>query len=502
MTPNRKKKVLVFIVAYNAERKIENVISRIPRSLAAFDTQILIIDDSSKDQTFERARTFGDAPFPMTVLYNPVNQRYGGNQKIGFHYAIQQDFDVVALLHGDGQYAPECLPEMLQPLIDGEADAVFGSRMMSRTGALNGGMPLYKFAGNRILTAIQNRLLKTRLSEFHSGYRLYSVKALAALPFERNTNDFHFDTEIILQFVRAGFRIKELPIPTYYGDEICHVNGLKYAWNVLKATLLASVQDLGILYQRKFDVRRPGQANPLYQAKFGFESTHVMAIDRVRPRSRVLDLGCAGGYMSRALADRGCDVTGVDQFAPPPDSGITRFIQADLSREPIPVDAGEFDYVLLLDVIEHLASPETFLDALRKSCRGRQQPQVIVTTGNVAFVVTRLMLFLGYFHYGARGILDLTHTRLFTFASMRELLEQSGYRIEEVRGVPAPFPIAIGDGILARMLVAINRGLIRICKGLFSLQIFLVAHPLPSLESLLRDAGETAAGKRATLTSH
>lgn len=223
------KRVLIFVVAYHAERTIQNVIQRIPASLAKYDTEVLVIDDSSKDLTFQQARRVEKAPFPMTVLYNPVNLGYGGNQKIGFHYAIKNGFDIVALLHGDGQYAPESLPDLLQPLVDGDADAVFGSRMMRRGDALRGGMPLYKFFGNKILTKTQNLLLGTAFSEFHSGYRLYSVEALKKTPFERNTNEFHFDTEITIQLVRAGLRIKEVPIPTYYGDEICRVNGLKYA---------------------------------------------------------------------------------------------------------------------------------------------------------------------------------------------------------------------------------------------------------------------------------
>ena len=107
-----KKKLLVFVVAYNAERTIQNVIRRIPSSLSQYDTEILIIDDSSQDGTFHAAKAFEASPFPVTVLSNPVNQRYGGNQKIGFHYAIEAGFDFVALLHGDGQYAPELLPEL------------------------------------------------------------------------------------------------------------------------------------------------------------------------------------------------------------------------------------------------------------------------------------------------------------------------------------------------------------------------------------------------------
>ena len=261
------QRVLIFIVAYNAETTIQNVLRRIDPALARYDTHILIIDDSSADHTFERAREFAGVPFPMTVLFNPVNQGYGGNQKIGFHYAIKERFDIVALVHGDGQYAPECLNDLLQPLLAGEADAVFGSRMMARGGARLGGMPFYKRLGNKLLTGIQNRLLHTSLSEFHSGYRLYSVAALAGIPFERNTNDFHFDTEIIIQLLRGGHTIKELPIPTHYGEEICRVNGVQYAWNVVKATFLSRAQNLGILYDRKYDIQPLGARHALIPAE-------------------------------------------------------------------------------------------------------------------------------------------------------------------------------------------------------------------------------------------
>jgi glycosyltransferase involved in cell wall biosynthesis len=177
-----KPRLLVFIVAYNAERTIADVLTRIPRELAdEYSVEVLVIDDSSGDTTFERGeeiRRSESLPFTLHVLYNPVNQGYGGNQKIGFHFAVERDFDFVALVHGDGQYAPECLPELVRPLADGQADAVFGSRMLEGGGALRGGMPLYKFVGNKILTTTQNRLLHAHLSEFHSGYRVYSVDAL------------------------------------------------------------------------------------------------------------------------------------------------------------------------------------------------------------------------------------------------------------------------------------------------------------------------------------
>ncbi len=193
------KRLLIFVVAYNAETTIEKVLSRIPRRLHNQDVEVLIIDDSSNDATFRNGVRYqqNHSAFKITILRTPENQGYGGNQKLGYRYAIDNNFDFVALVHGDGQYAPEKLPALLGPLIADEADAVFGSRMIDKAAARAGGMPFYKWIGNQILTAFQNRMLKTELSEFHSGYRLYSTRALAQIPFEKNTNDFHFDTEII-----------------------------------------------------------------------------------------------------------------------------------------------------------------------------------------------------------------------------------------------------------------------------------------------------------------
>jgi glycosyltransferase involved in cell wall biosynthesis len=286
-------------------------------SVAEYETEVLDIDVSSVDRTFGKISDLQKnqiSSLPLTVLHNPLPQGYGGNQKIGFHYAIQERFDVIALVHGSGQYAPECLPDLLRPLLTGEADAVFGSRMMSAVGPLSDGMPLYKYLGNKTLTYIQNRLLNSSLTEFHCGYRLYSVKALERLPFDRNTNDFHFDTEIIIQLLRAGLRIKELPIPTYYGDEIQYVKAIKYASQALWSSVLSRAQDYGILYERKFDVTRLWENNPLYRPKSSFESPHTLALERVRPGSKVADIGCASGYVSNALNKRGCRVTSVDRF--------------------------------------------------------------------------------------------------------------------------------------------------------------------------------------------
>jgi glycosyltransferase involved in cell wall biosynthesis len=253
-----KPRILIFIVAYKAESHIESVLDRIPNDIwesNKFDTEILVVDDASGDETAKRATQHMKENYRnnMVVLENQTNQGYGGNQKIGYNYAIKNNFDIVVLLHGDGQYAPEYLHDMVDPLVDRQVDAVFGSRMLKRKDALKGGMPLYKYAGNKILTKIQNLILGTRLSEFHSGYRAYRVETLKSIPLQYNSNDFDFDTDIIIQLIDNKLSIAEVPIPTFYGDEICYVNGIKYALNIVITTILSRLQLVGITYNLKFD---------------------------------------------------------------------------------------------------------------------------------------------------------------------------------------------------------------------------------------------------------
>ena len=484
---NRQQRLLIFVIAYHAETTLKNVLERIPRSIfEQLECEILVIDDASEDRTFEIGCAYRDAhpAMPLTVLRNQYNQGYGGNQKVGYGYALAHGFDFVAMVHGDGQYAPEKLPELIAPLRRGEADAVFGSRMMTPFGALKGGMPLYKYVGNKILTTMQNALLRSRLSEFHSGYRVYSLRALGSIPFQLNSDDFHFDTEIIIQLMNAGLRIAEVPIPTYYGAEISRVNGMKYAKDVTVATVQNVLHRSGLLYQRRFDTSQ--EDNTHYDLKLGYASSHSYALAAVRPGAQVLDIGSGPLGVASELAKKGCRVTVVDQYAPsaPPPAGVRVHVQNLNDPSEFDVDA---DHILMLDVIEHLESPEKFLESLRKKLDFRPRT-VVMTTPNVAFVVQRLMLLIGQFNYGKKGILDRTHTRLFTFRSFEQLLRDAGMRICEVKGVPAPFPLVLGNGLLGKLALNANLALIRLSKTMFSYQIFVRAETTPDLSFVLQAA--------------
>ena len=469
------KRVLIFIVAYNAEKTIASVLSRIPEELRQPNVEVLAIDDFSKDKTFQAGLQFHEDGLAVTMLRTPENQGYGGNQKLGYRYAIEHGFDIVALVHGDGQYTPEKLPELLAPLVAGEADAVFGSRMIHKSDALKGGMPLYKWLGNQTLTTFQNRLLGTQLSEFHSGYRLYSVSALRQIPFERNSNDFHFDTEIIVQLVLRGLRIRELPIPTFYGDEICHVNGLKYAGDVVKTMFGCRVHQLGIFYDRRFDVTGETSETPGKSLKLNYLSSHSAALEIARPDCQVL-LWSESPALADAFSKKGACVTLA-------------------AGESVPQETSQFRQVFLLDAIEHFRDPEQFVENLRAATT-RARPEIVITTPNVAFFVTRIMLLLGQFNYSRRGILDLTHSRLFTFKSLRALMRQAGYKILQERGIPAPFPKSLGDHWLSRLLLGLNQMAIRIAPSLFSYEILLRVQAQPTVKNLLAETIATSAELR------
>nr|MBU6203242.1 glycosyltransferase family 2 protein [Acidobacteriota bacterium] len=232
-------KIGVLVVAYEASATLESVLNRIPDEFRTRLHTILVCDDASTDDTFQVGMRVKQLrpDLPLEVIRRPVNLGYGGNQKAGYRWMIDHGIDVVVLLHGDGQYAPEFLPDMVEPIVEGRADVVFGSRMLERGAALRGGMPKYKYVGNKILTFLQNRIAGVRLSEWHSGYRAYSVDSLARVGFELNADYYDFDTQIILQMISSNQRIVEIPIPTFYGDELSRVNGIRYGWRILRHTL-------------------------------------------------------------------------------------------------------------------------------------------------------------------------------------------------------------------------------------------------------------------------
>ena len=242
----------IYIPAYNAAATLPIVLERIPEEVSKNVAEILVVDNHSSDNTSDVAREFRAkaSMLNLEVIRNEKNEGYGGSQKIAYQRAIDKGFKCIAMLHGDAQYAPELVGELMQPVLNGETDMLFGSRMSGSP--LKGGMPVHRFLGNRFLTWVQNRFLGTKLTEFHSGYRVFSVEALKKVPFDRLSSDYHFDTEIIILFVEHKLRIKERAIPTHYGDEKNYVNIWKYGMDVLVTTGTYFLHHIGIRKSRKW----------------------------------------------------------------------------------------------------------------------------------------------------------------------------------------------------------------------------------------------------------
>lgn len=475
-------KVGVLVVAYNAETTLRWVLDRIPSPLRSELVEVLVMDDHSGDATFDVAHEYvaDGADIPLTIVRHDANLGYGGNQKAGYRYAIEHGWDVVVLLHGDGQYAPEKMPDLLAPFTDDGAgtpvDAVFGSRMIDPGGARRGGMPLYKYVGNRILTRTQNLIAGVKLSEWHSGYRAYRVSALAELPFVGNSDGFDFDTEIILQLLGQNRRIVEVPIPTYYGEEISRVNGIAYARDIVIDTVRHRLGQAG------FGRGDLGHKDEPYEYKPSPDSSHGIVLD-LAPNGgdlRVLDVGCGPGWVAAELRRRGQHVTGVDLIADPDIAERTdRFFEANVEAG-LPDDVGGgYDVVIAADVIEHVRNPDELLTDLAD--RMARTGTIIASVPNFGHWYPRLRTAAGLFDYDQRGILDRTHVRFFTRRSFRQAVANTGLvtTAEEYAGLPLDV-LGVG-GPLGRLVTLADRVLRRVWPTMFAYQFVVKLETAPAL---------------------
>jgi glycosyltransferase involved in cell wall biosynthesis len=487
-----RKRIGILIVAYNAASTLAQVLDRIPSEFVPRIDRVLVTDDASTDATYLVGLGYqSTTDMPLTVIRQPQNLGYGGNQKAAYKWAMEHDLDVVVLLHGDGQYAPEVLPQIIEPLELDKCDAVFGSRMLEAGAARRGGMPLYKYFGNKVLTRFENKVVGMELSEWHSGYRAYSLAALRDVPFERNSNGFDFDTQIIVQLHEAGKHIDEVPIPTYYGDEISRVDGIQYARDIVKHVTRYRLHKMG------FGTGETAFASEAYELKDVDESSHgrLLAWLAGRP-GRVLDLGCSDGALAARLRVQGHEVVGVDrQEHPRTAERLDHFVVADLDGG-IPETVGDgFDVVLAADVLEHVREPERILRDAR--ARLRSGGCVVTSVPNFGHWYPRTRVVLGRFDYDRRGILDRDHVRFFTRRSFERMAASTGFGVRRRETIGLPLEITERGGTddvagsgLGRAARSLDRLGLSLAPSLFAYQYLYELEPLP--ETVSFDLGPTA----------
>lgn len=236
-------RVVVVMPAYNAAATLAKTCHAIPQGCC---DAILLVDDASRDDTPKIARSLN-----LEVIEHPTNLGYGANQKTCYTHALAMGAQIVVMLHPDYQYDPRIIPDLVKPIETGEADVVLASRMLGDP--LGGGMPLYKYAFNKILTWLQNKALGTAFTEFHTGYRAFSRKALETVRYRAGSNDFVFDNEIIVQCLYAGLKFKEIPVSTRYAEDSSSVGlftSLKYGLGVIRVTLTYLLHKKGVIKSR------------------------------------------------------------------------------------------------------------------------------------------------------------------------------------------------------------------------------------------------------------
>jgi glycosyltransferase involved in cell wall biosynthesis len=249
----KKSKVIVVMPAYNAEKTLKQTLNDIPKGSV---DEIILVDDASKDDTAKLARKLG-----LKVIEHKENVGYGGNQKTCYKTAIEEGADVVVMLHPDYQYDPKLVPYLSGLIIDGICDVVLANRIRTRKEAIEGGMPLYKYFFNRMLTFIENLFLGLNLGEYHTGYRAFSKKVLETIRYEENSDDFVFDQQILIQAAAHEFKIGEIPVPAKYFKEASSINfrrSVKYGIETLLNIMKFILHRLGLI---KYSIFYPKNKN-------------------------------------------------------------------------------------------------------------------------------------------------------------------------------------------------------------------------------------------------
>lgn len=241
-------KILIYIPTYNTSKTLAETISKVSKDI---ECEYVVVDNGSCDNTVEVAKSLG-----LRVIRHHSNRGYGESQKTAYIYSFGNKADIVVMLHSDNQYDPSLLSQILSPIINDEADVVLGSRILGGR-AIEGGMPVYKYISNRFLTRLENLVLGTNISEFHTGYRAYKTGVLERIPFLFNSDSWLFDSEIIFQIVQENCRIKEIPIPTIYhpnAKTVSFFDGVGYGLGVLKLISRFLLHRLGIWKSKQFKI--------------------------------------------------------------------------------------------------------------------------------------------------------------------------------------------------------------------------------------------------------
>jgi 2-polyprenyl-3-methyl-5-hydroxy-6-metoxy-1,4-benzoquinol methylase len=453
------KKILLTLIPENSQELISNLHAISNLSHPNFEMELKVVVNLKALTDAEKTLLENNS---TAIIALQDNFELGKIHKIIFEYSRKMQYDFIILANlMQYEYLKSNLHELLDPLHPDLAYLTGGETVHSQFGIVN---------------FIQQKVFQKQLNLFPK-ICIYNTHFLSKIPHLYNSDSASFINEIAIQIVLSDLEFKEVKsnlktkIPT------------AVKLQTLQVFFRAYLHSLGIFYQNKFDIIKD---NLQYSLKLNYASSHTFAIDAVPANSHVIDIGAGPFGVGHELKKKGCHVVTVDQFDIPERYKLDQHIITNLDKE-FSISIQEYDCILFLDIIEHLVNPEEFMFNLSKQFSYQKQ-KVVFTTGNISFFPVRMVLLLGYFNYGKSGILDKTHTRLFTFSSFEKLISDAGLIIKEVKGIPAPYPKALGNNFLSKTLLALNLLFIKLSKGLFSYQIYIEAETNPSVYYIVNEA--------------
>ena len=432
---------------------LRSTLERIPRVADDWLEEIVVMQQRVSGPSIpEPARLVGDRKLELRIHRPPRDSGYGRVRKAAFEYALRRGLDHVVFMRGDGLHPPEALCSLVHSAVMGAPRLVIASRLVRRRDMLRSWVPVARLAAHTLATGFQNRVLGLRLTDYHSGFRLYPVRDVERVPFQLNADDRSFDMQIVIQLRALGAAIDEVPVQPVWQE---YATGREGLFEVLRAC--ASAVDYR-LHQLHFTRRGPFFVDPAihYTLKRSKAGSHMQIVDAIRPGTEVLDLGCSQGLLARPLREKDVRVTGVD--AGPPErlaDELAEYFQRDLEH-PLELPTGRrFDYVVSSDVIEHIRNRAQLLRSARRFLN--EHGRLIISTPNVALWFYRLSLLVGRFEYGPRGVLDEDHVHLFTGSTFRREVQGAGFHIRRQRVTALPFEVVFQSTGRSRLIRSIER---------------------------------------------
>jgi SAM-dependent methyltransferase len=446
---------------------IRKTVERIPESLDEWLDEVVVMLDSPSHQLASAPDDrVGTRNFEVRFHRPPRDSGYGAARKAAFEYALLKRVDFAIVMRGDASHPPERLPELIRATLADPSRLLLATRTSRPAPSLHG-------VAHRLATFFQNRVLGLRLRDYHTSFRVYPTQALERIPFQLDSNESHFDAEILVQFRALGVSIREERIVDGRGGDGTGSDELSHG--------LASCATAVGYRLHQFHLTRDGRFlvdhDVHYTLKLSETSSHMQIVSAIRPDSQVLDLGCSQGLLARPLQQKNVRVTGVD--VGPGDRlarELAQYHQRDL-EEPLDIPAERvFDYVVCADVIEHLRRRTQLLRSARRYLK--QDGRLIISTPNVALWFYRLSLLAGRFEYGPRGVLDETHVHLYTGATFRREVEKAGFQVLRQRVTALPFEVVFestGRSRFVRYLASSYHWLARLWPSMFAYQFVLEA---------------------------